>query len=130
MAAILLTLRLAGWDSRKLLVQAVCGVCLCLLLSDGFFFAQRSIPFNQPRMPGKTNFPLLLTLYVGVYPLYVEGMCRLEMGLERHIGRLAVVCFAAAALHWAAFALRGLSSEAEDLAEYDGEFQLLGLTTQ
>jgi len=120
----------AGWDLRKLLVQAVCGVCLCLLLSDGFFFAQRSVPFNQPRMPGNVSFPLMLTLYIGVYPLLVVGMGRMEAWLERHTQHLATVCFVAAVLHLAAFALRGLSKEAEDLAEYDGEFQVLGLTTQ
>lgn len=129
--AIILALQaIAGWDGRKLVVQAVCGGCLCLLLSDGFFFAQRSVPFNQPRMPGKVSFPLMLTLYIGVYPLYVEGMCRVEIWLETHPQELATACFVAAALHWAASALRGLSNEAEDLAEYDGEFQLLGLTVQ
>jgi hypothetical protein len=130
LAAILIALGIAGWDARKLLVQAVCGVCLCMLLSDGFFFAQRSVPFNQPRMPGKVSFPLMLTLYVGVYPQYVMGMSWLEMALERHTVRLAMICFIAAALHWLASVLRGMSSEAEDLAEYDGEFQMLGLTTQ
>jgi len=130
LAGVLAVQGIAGWDAGKLMVQAVCGMCLCLLLSDGFFFAQRSVPFNQPRMPGKVSFPLMLTLYIGVYPLYVEGMGRLEMWLERHPHELATVCFAAAALHWAAAWLRGQSSEAEDLAEYDGEFQVLGLTTQ
>ena len=53
------------------------------------------------------------------------------MWLERHPHELATVCFAAAALHWiAAAGCAGMSSEAEDLAEYDGEFQLLGLTVQ
>jgi hypothetical protein len=81
-------------------------------------------------MPGKVSFPLMLTLYVGVYPQYVMGMSWLEMTLERHTVRLAMICFIAAALHWLASVLRGMSSEAEDLAEYDGEFQMLGLTTQ
>ena len=130
LAGILGALAMTGWDARKLMVQAVCGGCLCLLLSDGFFFAQRSVPFNQPRMPGKVSFPLMLTLYIGVYPLYVTGMSRLEMWLERNPQHLATVCFVAAALHIAAAALRGMSTEAEDLAEYDGEFQLLGLTVQ
>ena len=128
--AILLAQSLAGWDERKLTVQALCGGCLVLLLSDGFFFAQRSVPFNQPRMPGNVSFPLMLTLYIGVYPLYVIGMSRLEMWLEGHWSHMATVCFVAAGLHCMAFWLRGLSSEAEDLAEYDGEFQLLGLITQ
>ena len=130
LAGILLALSLAGWDAEKLTVQAVCGGCLCLLLSDGFFFAQRSVPFNQPRMPGKVSFPLMLTLYIGVYPQYVVGMIWLERHLEGRAERLAAVCFVAAGLHILAAAMRGLSSEAEDLAEYDGEFQLLGLTTQ
>jgi hypothetical protein len=130
LAAVLLAQRLAGWDARKLMVQAVCGACLCVVLSDGFFFAPRSVPLNEPRMPGKVNFPLMLTLYIGVYPQYAMGMARLETWLERHTVHLATVCFVAAAAHIAAAALRGMSSEAEDLAEYDGEFQLLGLTTQ
>ena len=129
-AATLLVQWLAGWHAPKLVVQAVCGACLCLLLSDGFFSAQRSVPFNQARMPGKVSFPLVLTLYIGIYPLYVIAMSWTEMWLERHTLHLATICFTAAALHWAASWLRGLSSEAEDLAEYDGEFQVLGLTTQ
>jgi hypothetical protein len=130
MAGVLVAQRLAGWDARKLLVQAVCGLGLCVLLTDGFFFAQRSVPFNQPRMPGKVSFPLMLTLYIGVYPQFVIGMSMLEMRLEQHLMRLVLVALVAAALHLIAVALRGLSSEVEDNAEYDGEFQLLGLTTQ
>lgn len=130
LGGVLFALGLAGWDAPKLAVQGVCGMCLCLMLGDGFFFAPRSVPFNQPRMPGKVNFPLMLTLYVGVYPQYVVGMSWLEIRLERHVQHLATLCFVTAALHWIASWLRGMSSEAEDLAEYDGEFQLLGLTTQ
>ena len=67
MGGILVALRLPGWDLRHLLVQSGCGLCHCVLLTDGFFFFQRTVPFNQPRMPGKTSLPLMLTLYVGIF---------------------------------------------------------------
>ncbi len=79
---LLFLLTAAAWDPRRLLVQAVCGLALSLLLTDLFFASQQSIPFNQPRLPGRTNFPLLLTLYIGILPLFVYGIIRLETWIE------------------------------------------------
>lgn len=38
----------SGWDARRLLVQAVCGVCLAVLLTDAFFLFLQRVPFAQP----------------------------------------------------------------------------------
>jgi hypothetical protein len=54
MGCIVAVLRAEGWDVRHLLVQTACGLC---------------VPFNQPRMPGRANLPLMLTLYLGALPL-------------------------------------------------------------
>ena len=129
LACIVAVLRVAGWDMRHLLVQIVCGLSLCLLLTDGFFFFQKSVPFNQPRMPGKTNFPLMLTLYIGVFPLFVMGMIHLEMSMEKNLAKLLLLGVTALVAHVALNVLRRGSEEVEEEMEgYEGEFQVLGLS--
>src|SRR6202012_2064287 len=80
-----------GWNPRQILVQIVCGVCLAILLTDAFFMFLQSIPFARPRMPGKTSLPLMLTLYVGVLPVFLFEMVRLEVALERSVVKLLFV---------------------------------------
>jgi hypothetical protein len=126
---ILAALRMAGWDARHLFVQLVCGLCIAVLLTDGFFFSQNSVPFNQPRMPGKTSFPLMLTLYIGVFPMFVYSMVQMEMRMERNLPKLLLVALVAAVIHGGVSALRSGSEEVEEEMEgYEGEFQLLGLS--
>ncbi|MDW5267097.1 MULTISPECIES: hypothetical protein [Acidobacteriaceae] len=129
MACIVATLHFAGWDARQLLVQAVCGLCLCILLTDGFFFFLQSVPFNQPRMPGRTSFPLMLTLYVGVLPPFIFGVIYTEMQMERTLGKLLLLAIITAAIHVALQTFRkGYEEIEEEMEGYDGEFQLLGLS--
>ncbi|HEY1742605.1 MAG TPA: hypothetical protein VGG18_05525 [Granulicella sp.] len=129
LGCVVAVLRMAGWDMRHLAVQIVCGLCLCLLLTDGFFFFQQSVPFNQPRMPGRTNFPLMLTLYIGVFPLFVFGMIRLEMSMEKNLAKLLLLGVTALVIHVALNVLRRGSEEVEEEMEgYEGEFQVLGLS--
>jgi hypothetical protein len=128
MACILIALRLAGWDARRLLVQAVCGLCLCVLLTDGLFFSQETVPFNQPRMPARTNFPLMLTLYVGVFPFFVFLVTQMELHIEKKLSGLLALGLTATLAHTTA-ALRTRPHEIEEEMEgYEGEFQLLGLS--
>jgi hypothetical protein len=128
LACVLIALGASGWGLRRLLVQAVCGLCLCVLLTDGFFYSQQSVPFNQPRMPGRTSFPLMLTLYVGVFPLLVERMVAMEIGLERRLLSLAPLALAVMLLHALAVLRRGPGEIEEEMEGYEGEFQLLGLS--
>jgi hypothetical protein len=120
----------AGWDTPALMVQAVCGVGLALLLTDGFFLAQSSVPFTRPRMPGKTSLPLMLTLYVGVLPLFCYGMVELEARLERNLMKLLLVALVVACGHAGPALMRGPEEIDEELEGYGDEFQLLGLTAQ
>ena len=129
MACIVAALHFAGWDLRQLLVQAVCGLCLCLLLTDGFFFFLQSVPFNQPRMPGRTSFPLMLTLYIGVLPPFIFGVIYTEMQMERNLIKLLLLIIVTAAIHAVLESLRkGYEEIEEEMEGYDGEFQLLGLS--
>jgi hypothetical protein len=129
LGSVLALLRAVGWDARHLLVQAVCGLCIAVLLNDGFFFSQQSVPFNQPRMPGKTSFPLMLTLYLGVFPLFVSLTIVAEMLVEKHPAKLFLPALVTIAIHAALTLLRGGSGEIEEEMEgYEGEFQLLGLS--
>ena len=129
MCSILAVLGLAGWDARQLFVQAVCGICLCILLTDGFFLFQQSVPFNRPRMPGRTSLPLMLTLYVGVLPPAIFGATSMEMAIERHLAKLLLVVLPTALAHVAFGATRNGPEEVEEEMEvYEGEFQLLGLS--
>ncbi len=131
MCAILGALRFAGWDARHLLVQLVCALCMAILLTDGFFFFQRSVPFNQPRMPGKTSLPLMLTLYVGVFPPFIFGVIYLEKRLELNLAKLALLGVATILIHVGLGMLRSGPPEIEEELEgYDGEFQLLGLSIE
>ncbi len=99
MGCVLAALRLAGWDARRLLVQLVCGLCMCTLLTDGFFAFDRGIPFNHPRMPGTKSLPLMLTLYVGVLPHALFGVIWLEMQYEKDLLKLLLLGLGVTALH-------------------------------
>jgi hypothetical protein len=131
MYCIIGALVLAGWDVRDLLVQAVCGLCLCILLTDGFFFVQQGVPFNRPRMPGRTSFALMLTLYVGVFPPFIFAVIYMERQMEKNLLKLVLLGVAAIATHAVLDLLRRGSEETEEEMEgYEGEFQLLGLTAR
>jgi hypothetical protein len=129
LCSVVAALRATGWDARHLLIQAVCGLCIALLLTDAFFFSQDTVPFNQPRMPGKTSFPLVLTLYLGVFPLFVSLTVVAEMLYEKHPAKLLLPVLITIAIHTAVTLLRRGPGEIEEEMEgYEGEFQLLGLS--
>ena len=129
LCSILGVLRAVGWDARHLLVQAVCGFCLAVILTDGFFFSQNTVPFNQPRMPGKTSFPLMLSLYLGVFPMFVFCVVQAELKIEKHPAKLLLPVLITIAIHTALTLLRRGPGEVEEEMEgYEGEFQLLGLS--
>ncbi len=122
-------LALAGWDGRRLLVQAVCGGCLCVLLTNGFHSDEKRVPFNRLRMPGRTSLPLMLTLYVGVFPMYVYGIINAEAHWEAHPWKLAMVILGTAAIHTGVKMLRSGPAENEaEMEGYEDEFQILGLS--
>ena len=128
-ACVLVALRIAGWNLRLLLVQLVCGLCLCTFLTDSFFHFHPSVPFNRPRMPGKTSLPLMLTLYIGVFPPFVLWVIDLEKTFEKSLSHLVLLALITAAFHVAITLLRDRSTEVEEEIEgYEGEFQLLGLS--
>jgi hypothetical protein len=119
----------AGWDARRALVQGVVGVCLGVLLTDGFFFSEEVVPFNRARMPGRTNFPMMLTLYIGILPLFVLGVVRLEGRLEESFVKLLLLGVGTALVHVGVNQLRYEPGVVEEELEgYDEEFQLLGLS--
>ena len=130
MGCIVVLLRMAGWDIRQLMVQAECGFCLAILLVDGFFFSFRqSAPFNRPRLPGRTSLPVMLTLYVGVFPPFIFLMMNAEVWLERHPANLSLVVFVAVVLHFVLEMVRPGSEGIEEDVGEDGElFQTLGLS--
>lgn len=126
---ILAVLTVAGWNLRDLLVQFISGFCLCSLLIGVFFGLYKGIPLNQPRLPGKTSLPLMLTLYVGIFPLFVFAVTTAEMRWEKNPVKLLVPIAVVAALHLALKRLRsGPDEVAEEMEGYEGEFQLLGLS--
>ena len=129
LAVVLALLTAAHWSPRQLLVQAVTGAALTINLADAFFLLQESVPFNQPRRPGRTNLPLILTLYIGVFPPLLFGVIALEHRLEQNLTRLLVLILAATAVH---FLLRLRDRLPEEIQEeyegYEDEFQILGLS--
>lgn len=127
MGCVLVVMAMVGWNARLLLVQVVFGACLCLLLTDAFF-SQQSVPFNKPRMPGRTSFPLMLTLYVGAFPPFIFWVVHMEMQMEKNLFKLLLLAVMSASIHVALDTMRNQSVEVEEEMEgYEGEFQLLGL---
>ena len=127
--AVIVVLALAGWSVRELGVQVVCGSALAILLADVFFASESRVPFNTPRMPGRVSFPLMLTLYIGVLPLFLEGMMHLEVRLEQRLVETALVAFGAAAAHLLLVRLREAPGNRGSFNDdIEGEFQLLGLS--
>ena len=119
----------SGWGAWLLVVQAICGTCLALLLTDAFFLNLRNVPFNQPRMPGRTNFPLLLTLYLGILPVFVIGMTFAEARMERGLLPIAEMILVTAFFHrWCERIHRKPAEIEEEMEGYEGDFQLLGLS--
>ena len=127
-ALLLLATSFTHRNMQQMLVQAGCGLCLCWLLTDLFFFLYEGVPFTQPRMPGKANLPLMLTLYIGVFPLFVYGVVFMEMKIEQQLVKLFFLAAATTFLHAGLIALRReLGETAEAVDGYEGEFQVLNL---
>ena len=128
LAGLLPVLAALGMGWRALLVQAVCGAVEAALMVEGLLFADRGIPFAQPRSPGRTSLPLMLTLFVGVLPAGLMEMVRLEMWLEHKPWWLLAAMAALPLAYPVTAALRRRSqARLEDGDEVEGEFQLLGL---
>jgi hypothetical protein len=129
MCCIVALLRLAGWHLHQLLVQLVCGLCLCVLLTDGFFAFHQGVPLNQPRMPGTKSLPLMLTLYVGILPIALLGIIRMELHYERNLPDLLLLAAGVAAMHIGLGKMQtGPDEQEEEMEGYEGEFQILGLS--
>ncbi len=105
------------------------GSCFCLTLVESFFLAQRGAPFIRPRSPGKTNLPMVLTLYIGVLPVLLYGIAWVELRAEPRLTELLLPVLLSGviwvALRWIRERLVWVGEDSE-LA--DGEFQLLGLS--
>ena len=126
---IVAAMALVGWGPRQLLVQAVCGFCLAVFLVDAFFGRYRSVPFNKARMPGNTSLPWVLTLYLGIFPLFILGVIRFERRCEAHPLGLMYPVLAMVSFHALMGWLRSGPDEVEEEMEgYEGVFQLLGLS--
>jgi len=127
--AVMAVLAGMGVGARALAIQAACGVCLCAVLVEGFFFAQTTVPFSQARRPGRTSLPLVLTLYLGVLPPFIFAMVFLEMKIERHWLWLLVAVGLVPVVHWVLGWLRDRSVLVEEEREGSGgEVQLLGVS--
>jgi hypothetical protein len=69
------------------------------------------------------------TLYVAILPLYVMGMIRAELFLEKSLVALVMVALGTILIHVGAGRLRHEPEIVEeDLEGYDDDFQLLGLS--
>jgi hypothetical protein len=71
----------------------------------------------------------MLTLYIGIFPMFVVGVVAAEMHWEREPAKLLIPVAGVATLHLAMKKLRSGPDEVpEEMEGYEGEFQLLGLT--
>ncbi len=74
--------------------------------------------------------PLILTSYVGVFPLFIIGVIAAEMHLQRYPVELLFPAIGVAALHLVVKRLQtGPDEVPEEMEGYETEFQLLGLSS-
>jgi hypothetical protein len=126
--AVTATLACLRWSPRALFVQAICGLCLSALLVEALFFEQASVPFSQPRRPGRSKMPLMLTLHLGVLAPFIFAMVLLELRIETNLLLLLPLIALIPAAHWLSEQLRQRTVLIEEEREGgDGDFQLLGL---
>jgi hypothetical protein len=78
--AVLAHQELAAW--RPAISQTLVATGLCLLLTDVFFLAVRSIPFTGGERASGTNFAFILLQYFGLFPPLVWLTVSLEPWLE------------------------------------------------
>ncbi len=79
-------------------------------------------------MPGRSNFALLLTLYLEVLTPFLFGIVYAEKRLERELWLLVPVVVTTMLLHLTVRHLTRQPMEAEEEMDgYDAEFQLLNL---
>ena len=72
---------------------------------------------------------MMLTLYIGILPLFVLGVVRLEGRLEESFVKLLLLGVGTALVHVGVNRLRYEPGVVEEELEgYDEEFQLLGLS--
>ncbi len=117
----------AGCSLRELSVQVVTGACLAVLLTDAFF-AVRRVPLIHPRMPGRSNFAFLLTLYLGVLTPALFAIVFVELRMERSPWLLVWLLAATLTIHAIARRFQQWPMEIEEEMEgYEGEFQRLNL---
>lgn len=117
-----------GMGPRALVVQYVFGAAVCALIVDALMFSDRGIPFAQPRSPGKTSLPLMLTLFIGVLPVFVFAMVRFETWLESRLLFLLIAPVLVWSVHRLVTLLRRRSQpQLEDGDEIEPEFELLRL---
>ncbi len=123
----LLSLYGLGWTGRTIAIQIVSGSCLSVLLVDVFLVSRR-VPMIEPRLPGKSNFALYLTLYIGVLTPSIFCVIWAELRLERNPW-LLLPLFAVALTFHVAFrrTQRSPIEVEEEMQGYEGEFQLLNL---
>ena len=128
LAGCLVLLILCGWSFLQLVVQALFDSCLAVLLTDAFFQI-RAVPLTQPRLPGRSNFALLLTLYLGVLTPFLFGVVNSELHFERKPWQLLPVIALSAAVHIGLEHLqKGEMESEEEMEGYESEFQLLNLS--
>jgi hypothetical protein len=80
-------------------------------------------------MPGRTSLPLMLTLYLGLFPLFLLGVVSAEIYWEKHLLKLTLPIVAVAAFHALVKSLQNGPDEVpEEMEGYEEEFQILGLS--
>jgi hypothetical protein len=91
--AILLAL---GWNSRQLLVQAICATALSILLADLFFLGRTQIPFTRLRVSG---LALAFLLYTVLFPTVIALTVQFELTAETRLKLLIWIVLTIPILH-------------------------------
>jgi hypothetical protein len=85
-----------GWNTRQLLVQAICAGALSILLADLFFLGRTQIPFTRLRISG---LALAFILYAVFFPTLTTLTVEFELTAESRLKLLTWIIISIPILH-------------------------------
>lgn len=89
----------AAGSGKQVAGQLFIGTLLCILLSDCFLFASRTIPFTEPRVPRNTDLAWVLLRYIVMFPAVIVATSHFEPWMTFSMRTLAVSALAGFVLH-------------------------------
>lgn len=131
-AAFLLIVTCLRFSTASIVAQGVCGIGISIVLTELFFRNVRGVPFTLPRLPGRTNFSMLLVVYTVGLPSFISSTVMMEKMLERRAGLSVTVLLVMLVVYSLLLRKRRNSGSRQEplegAEEMAGEAQLFSIT--